>query len=219
MRVGFEPKTLGKKIEKIPQKYILIVMVVIVLAILGALYYFVMIPQLETKSKLVQEYTKLQAELKKLQDIKKNIDKHRKEYAQMQELLQEVMRQLPESKDLPNLLRSVTGVSEETRLKIKQFEPKQIKNRDFYSELPFDIKFQGKFDNLASFLDGVRKLERIISINNFSIESKGPPNKAVLEGSCGANAYVYLREPVKKAEPAPKKGAKKAGDDAASKKK
>ena len=144
---------------------------------------------------------------------------HRKEYAQMQELLQDVMRQLPESKDLPNLLRSVTGVSEETRLKIKQFEPKQIKNRDFYSELPFDIKFQGKFGNLASFLDGVRKLERIISINNFSIESKGPPNKAVLEGSCGANAYVYLREPVKKAEPAPKKGAKKAGDDAASKKK
>ncbi len=217
MRVGFEPKSLGKKLEKIPQKYILIVMVILVLAFLAALYYFVMVPQMETKDKLAKDYRELQAELKTLQDIKKNIDKHRKDYAQMQELLQDVMRQLPESKDMPALLRSVTGVSEETRLKVKQFEPKQIKNKDFYSELPFEIKFQGKFDNLASFLDGVRKLERIISINNFAIESKGPPNNVVLEGTCGANAYVYLREPVKK--PAPAKGAQKAGDDVTPKKK
>ena len=219
MRVGFEPKPFGKKLEKIPQKYILIVMVVLVFAILGALYYFVMIPQTETKEKLAKEYRDLQKELTTLRDIKKNIEKHRKEYAQMQELLQDVMRQLPESKDIPNLLRSVTGVSEETRLKLKQFEPKEIKNKDFYSELPFEVKFQGKFDNLATFLDGVRKLERIISINNFTIESKGPPNNVTVEGTCGANAYVYLREPVKKAAPAQPKGSQKAGDDGKSVKK
>lgn len=206
MRVGFEPKSLGKKIEKIPQKYILIVMVVLVLVILAALYYFIMLPQVETKEKLAKEYNEVQLELRKLQDIKRNIEKHRKEYAQMQELLQEVMRQLPESKDIPNLLRSVTGVSEETMLKLKQFEPKQIKNKDFYSELPFEIKFQGNFNNLASFLDGVRKLERIISIHSFDIESKGSANKVFLEGSCDANAYVYLREPVKRPAPAKKAG-------------
>lgn len=219
MRVGFEPKSFGKKLEKIPQKYILIVMVVLVLAILGALYYFVMIPQIETKEKLAKEYGDLQKELTTLREIKKNIEKHRKEYAQMQELLQDVMRQLPESKDIPNLLRSVTGVSEETRLKLKHFEPKEIKNKDFYSELPFEVKFQGKFDNLATFLDGVRKLERIISIKDFTIESKGPPNNVNVEGTCGANAYVYLREPVKKAAPAQPKGSQKAGDDGKSVKK
>lgn len=208
MRVGFEPKSIGKKIEKIPQKYILIVMVILVLAVLAGLYYFVMIPQMETKAKLAREYSDLQAQLGKLKSIQLNIAKHRKEYEQMQELLQEVMRQLPESKDIPNLLRSVTGVSEETRLKVKQFEPKQIKHKDFYSELPFDIRFQGRFSNLASFLDGVRRLERIISVTDFSIDAKGPPNNVVLEGSCSANAYVYLREPVKKSAPA--KGARKA---------
>ncbi len=208
MRVGFEPKSIGKKIEKIPQKYILIVMVILVLAVLAGLYYFVMIPQMETKARLAREYSDLQVQLGRLKSIQLNIAKHRKEYEQMQELLQEVMRQLPESKDIPNLLRSVTGVSEETRLKVKQFEPKQIRHKDFYSELPFDIKFQGRFSNLASFLDGVRRLERIISVTDFSIDAKGPPNNVVLEGSCSANAYVYLREPVKK--PAPAKGAPKA---------
>jgi len=207
MRVGFEPKSLGKKIEKIPQKYILIVMVVLVIVVLAALYYFLMVPQLETKAKVEREYHEVQLELGRLKSIQQNIAKHRKEYEQMQELLQEVMRQLPESKDIPNLLRSVTSVTEETRLKVKQFEPRQMKHKDFYSEMPFEIKFQGRFSSLASFLDGVRKLERIISVADFTVEAKGPPNNVHLEGSCNANAYVYLREPIKKP---PAKGAKKA---------
>lgn len=207
MRVGFEPKSLGKKIEKIPQKYILIVMIVLVIVVLAGLYYFLMVPQLERKAKVIKEYSQVRAELIKLKGIQKNIAKHRQEYAQMQELLQEVMRQLPESKDIPNLLRSVTSVTEETRLKVKQFEPKQIKHKDFYSELPFEMKFQGKFSNLASFLDGVRKLERIISVADFSMEAKGPSNNILLEGSCSANAYVYSKEPVKRS---PAKGAKGA---------
>ncbi|NLT22518.1 MAG: type 4a pilus biogenesis protein PilO [Syntrophorhabdus sp.] len=207
MRVGFEPKSLGKKIEKIPQKYVLIVMIVLVVAVLAGLYYFLMMPQLERKAKAAKEYAEVQMQLGRLKSIQRNIAKHRQEYTQMQELLQEVMRQLPESKDIPNLLRSVTSVTEETRLKVKQFEPKQIKHTDFYSELPFEMKFQGRFRNLAAFLDGVRKLERIISVTDFTVEAKGPPRNVVVEGSCSANAYVYLKTPVKKA---PAQGAKKA---------
>lgn len=217
MRVGFEPKSLGKKIEKIPQKYILIIMIVLVLAILFGLYHFVMAPQLETKGKLVKEHAELRAVLKKLQDIKQNIEKHRREYAELQELLQEAMRQLPETQDIPNLLRSVTSVSEETRLKITQFEPKQLRNKDFYSELPFDLKFEGRFNNLASFFDGVRRLERIISIHNFTVEAKGPPNNITLQGSCGVNAFVYQREPARR--PAPARGAQTGGTNVAPPKK
>lgn len=211
MKLGLDAKSLGKKLEKIPQKYMLIVMAVLVLIVVGVLYYFVMMPQLERKARFAKEAGTLRTELEKLNSIKRNIAKHRQEYAKMQEVLQEVLRQLPETKDIPNLLRSVTVVSEESRLKVKQFEPKQIRNKDFYSELPFEMKFQGKFSNLASFLDGVRKQERIISVADFSFEAKGPPNNIILEGACDANAYMYLREPVKKAAP-PAKGAPKADE-------
>ncbi len=206
MNLGFDPKNVGKKLQKIPQKYILIVMVVLVVLVLAALYYFVMIPQLEEKAKIAKQYSEVRTELDKLKSIQKNIAKHRKDYAQMQEVLQDVLRQLPETQDIPNLLRSLTGVTEESRLKIKQFEPKVMKDKDFYSELPFSMKFQGTFTNLASFLDGLRKQERIISITDFAFEAKGPPNNIMLEGSCDANAYVYLKEPRK----APAKGAPKA---------
>lgn len=201
MNLGFDAKGLGKKIERIPQKYMLIIMIAVVFVIVGALYYFIMTPQLEKKAQVAKQAAELRTEVENLRNIKNNIAKHRQEYAKLQETMQEVLRQLPETKDIPNLLRNVTVVSEESRLKVRQFEPKLIRNKDFYSELPFEMKFQGNFSNLAAFLDGVRKQERIISIADFTFEAKGPPNNIVIEGAFDANAYMYLREPVKPAGP------------------
>ncbi len=200
MKVGMQLKGLVKKIEKIPQIYKAICMVALVLIAVGALVYFVAKPQWETRDKLVQENNEAQKQLNTLREIKKNIEKHRKEYAQMQDLLQDILKQLPETKDVPNLLRNVTSISEETRLKIKYFEPKELKNMDFYSELPFEIRFSGPFHTVAYFFDGIRKMDRIINITHFTLEAKGAPRNITLEGTCTANAYVYKREQPKVAK-------------------
>lgn len=206
MKATLNIKKVVKKIEKIPQTYKAIFMLFVVLVVVGLLVYFIAVPQWETRDKLVKENDQVQKDLNVLREVKKNIEKHRKEYAQMQELLQDVLVKLPETKDIPNLLRNVTTVSEETRLKIKYFEPKELKNKDFYSELPFEIKFSGPFHTVAYFFDGIRKMERVINITNFNLEAKGTPKNIVLEGTCTANAYVYIREPQK----AGKKDDKKA---------
>lgn len=208
MKVGIQLKGLVKKIEKIPQVYKAIFMVVLVLIAVGLLVYFIAKPQWETRDKLVQENNEAQKQLNTLKEIKKNIDKHRKEYAQMKELLQDILKQLPETKDVPNLLRNVTSISEETRLKIKYFEPKELKSKEFYSELPFEIKFSGPFHTVAYFFDGIRKMERIININSFNLEAKGAPRNIILEGTCTANAYVYIREQQKTVKKDDKKADK-----------
>jgi type IV pilus assembly protein PilO len=207
MKAGFETKGLIRRIEKIPALYKTIITLILATAVLAGLLYFVAKPQWEVRTQLQKEYSELQKELDKLKQLKNNLEKHRKEYQQMQELLQDVLKQLPETKDIPNLLRNITSVSEETRLKIKYFEPKEIKNKEFYSELPFEIKFSGPFHSTAFFFDGVRKMDRLVNITSFSLEAKGTPRNVVLEGSCSANAYVYQKERPK----TQKKDDKKAG--------
>ena len=207
MKVGFETKGLARKIEKIPAVYKTIIILLLVAVVLAGFIYFTAKPQWEERTRLQKEYSKLQKELNTLKELKNNLEKHRKEYQQMQELLQDVLKQLPETKDIPNLLRNITSVSEETRLKIKYFEPKEVKNKEFYSELPFEIKFSGPFHSTAFFFDGVRKMDRLVNITNFSLEAKGTSKNIVLEGSCSANAYVYSKE-----RPKPQiKDDKKAG--------
>jgi type IV pilus assembly protein PilO len=122
MKVGFDTKGLVRKIEKIPAMYKTIVILILIGAVLAGLIYFIAVPQWEERDKLVKEYGTLQQQLDKLKQIEKDLVKHRKEYEQMQVLLEDVVRQLPETKDIPNLLRSITNVSEETRLKIKYFK-------------------------------------------------------------------------------------------------
>ncbi len=203
MKAGFDTKGLTRKIEKVPAKYKTIIILLIALVALACLIYFVARPKWEEIKRLESDYNQKQTELNALVNMKNNLEKYRKEYAQMQEVLQDILKQLPETKDIPNLLRNITSVSEESRLKIKYFEPKEIRNKEFYSELPFEIKFSGPFHNTAVFFDGVRKLDRLVNVTNFTLEAKGTPRNVVLEGSCSANAYVYLKEK-------PKTDAKKA---------
>jgi type IV pilus assembly protein PilO len=194
MKVGLDTKGLVRRIEKIPAAYKSIIILILVAVALAGLFYFAAKPKWEERTKLQKDYSELRAELNKLKELQKNLEKHRREYAQMQEKLQDVLKQLPETKDVPNLLRNITNVSEETRLKIKYFEPKEIKNRELYSELPFEIKFSAPFHSAAFFFDSIRKMDRLVNITNFSLEAKGTAKNVVLEGSCTANAYLYTKE-------------------------
>ena len=215
MNLGFDPKNIGRKIEKIPQLYKAIIMLVLVFLLICGLVYFIAVPRWEEEEKLIKKNDEIKKELNILMEIERNIDKHRKENAELQETLLNVMKELPESKDIPNLLRNITTVSEENRLKIKYFEPKQIKSKDFYTELPFEIKFSGTFHNVAYFFDGIRKMERLVNVTDFTLESKGSPSNVTIEGTCSANAYVYIKESAKNLKKDDKK--KEKGDQDAKK--
>jgi len=101
---------------------------------------------------------------------------------------------MPEEKDVPNLLRQVSTLGQEAKLRLKFFEPKPLQAREFYFELPFEIRYTGGYHNVGYFFDGVRKLDRIIHIANFSLESKVVASKLTLEGTGLAKTYVYTKE-------------------------
>jgi hypothetical protein len=37
-------------------------------------------------------------------------------------------------------------------------------------------------------------MDRLVNITSFSLEAKGTPKNVVLEGTCNASAYVYMKE-------------------------
>jgi type IV pilus assembly protein PilO len=169
---------------------------------------------IDTKKKLTNDYQLVKKDLDKMVEIKNNMEKYRQEYAQVQETLSQILRQLPETKDIPNLLRNVSTIGTETRVKVTYFEPGAVQNKDFYGEFPFNFKFVGPFHNIGYFFDGIRKLERVIDIRSFSLVAKGAPPRVFLEGEGSAKSYVYLKEQPKpqvkdaknaKNEPPPKK--------------
>lgn len=178
----------------IPKRFRLVLVVGINLALLAVAYFFLIEPQMVQKNKMSSELAALQQELRKVTAVKNDLERLRKEHAQIKERLQEIVRQMPEEKEVPNLLRQVSFVAGETNTKVKSFFPKEIQNKDFYAELPFEIKYTAPYHNVGYFFDAIRKMERIVHVTSFSLDSKQIGQKVVMEGSCLAKTYVLRKD-------------------------
>lgn len=192
----------------IPKQYSLPLIVGLNIAILVVSYFLVFSSQFQRKSALDGDLASARMEVARLNAIKNNIEKSRQEHARLAANLQEMVKQMPEEKEIPNLLRQVSTTAQGANMKIRYFAPKDMEAGDFYAVLPFEIKYMGPYHSLGYFFDGVRNMERIVHVTSFSLESKGSAKKPVLEGMCLAKTYVFQKDGAKNA----KDGSKNAKD-------
>jgi type IV pilus assembly protein PilO len=178
----------------IPKQYSLPLIVALNIAILVVSYFLVFNNQFREKGVLARDLAKAEQERSSLMAIKNNLKKTGAEYARLTADLQEMMRQIPEEKEVPNLFRQISTTAQGARIKIKYFAPKEVQPEDFYAELPFEIKYSGPYHGLGYFFDGIRNMERIVQVTSFSLEAKGTIQKPVLEGSCLAKTYVFQKD-------------------------
>jgi type IV pilus assembly protein PilO len=203
MKTAIDITNIRKQATRVKRLHKIIIIVCLNIAIFLIAFFYLIRPQIDTKKELAGQLREVKQELDKLVQIKNNMDKYRKDYVQLRDVLDQTLRQLPESKDIPNLLRNVSAIGSESRVKITYFEPGALQPKEFYGEFSFKVRYRGPFHNLGYFFDGVRRIERIIDVTDFSLVSSGPPTKIVLEGECLAKSYVYMRE-----QPKQQKGAK-----------
>jgi type IV pilus assembly protein PilO len=190
MKLSFDPK----RITRLPKKYKLIIMGSICVLLFAALFTMLLMPKFKEQKAVATDLASVQQDLKRLNDIKANMDRTKREYAELKGRLQQVLSQMPEQKDVPNLLRQVSSLSHEAGARIKYFEPKAVQAKEFYSELPFELRYTGGYHNMGYFFDGIRRLERIVHVTSFSLETKTvSATKVVLEGNCMAKTYVYAQ--------------------------
>ena len=71
--------------------------------------------------------------------------------------------------------------------------------KDFYAEIPLDIKIRGPYHNLGLFLDKISKLERIVTVNNVKTEKVDlEGNEILLTSSCRLLTYRFTNKKLEK---------------------
>jgi type IV pilus assembly protein PilO len=92
-------------------------------------------------------------------------------------------------------------------LQFELFRPQSEGKREFYAELPIQIKVTGNYHDLAAFTSDVAELSRIVTIHNISLV---PAKQGGLVMDAVAKTYRYLDDDeIAAAKPKPKKGGKK----------
>jgi type IV pilus assembly protein PilO len=125
-----------------------------------------------------------------------NLDRTRKEVAQLDGDLRKAVAQLPETKEIPDLLSNISSLGRESGLEIIQFKQRPEQFEDFYAAVPVDILVRGAYHQVASFFDKVGRMARIVNVTEVNIKS--PPKiegeSVTLDTACVAVTFRFLDE-------------------------
>ncbi len=87
-----------------------------------------------------------------------NLVRLRKDLQQLDAELKLAISQLPEKREIPDLLSSISAKAQQSGLDVLLFRPRVETFQDFYAEIPVDITVKGSFQNTVSFFDEVGHL-------------------------------------------------------------
>jgi type IV pilus assembly protein PilO len=156
-------------ILKLPLSRRLIILAVINILIAGLFYQFLLSPKQTEIRDLRDRSEELKVKLNESRMIARDIPKFEKERNELQEKLKKAVAQLPNEKEIPDLIDSIAEAGREAGLKIFLFKPMSEVPRGFYSEVPVNMAVEGSFESIFLFTRKVGKLPRIVNISGIAI--------------------------------------------------
>ncbi len=192
----------------IPKRQLAIFGAVIAAMIVVGYVMLVVWPKQEEIARLSAESRKLGTEVEEKRKVALQLPQIEREVQAMDLQLKEVLVKLPEEKEIPNLLTQVSTLGQQAGLDLSAFRPGKIEPRDFYSEVPINLRAEGTYHTLGTFFDRLSKLPRIVTVGEFKISpltAKKPGDKTIA-ADFGVVTYTYGGAPAKGA---PAKAVKK----------
>jgi type IV pilus assembly protein PilO len=182
----------------------------ILVAIPVAGYFFDTQDQLEELERGVAQEKKLNDDYlnKKRQAV--NLDLHRQQLREIDTQFGTLLRQLPNKSQMDALLVDINQAGLGRGLQFELFKPAGAELvREFYAELPIQVKVIGNYHDMGAFASDVGQLSRIVTLNDVKIEA-GKDGNLVMDATARTFRYLDDEEIAaqRKAQAAAKKGAK-----------
>lgn len=171
-----------------PIKFI-VVLIIFGLIAGGGYWFFIkdQYSQLERVERTEQELRKTYEE--KAYQVA-NLEVFKAQMAEMEETFGALVRQLPSETEVPGLLEDITNTALGNGLALQEVALQPEQRRDFYSELPINIRVSGSYHELASFVSSVASLPRIVTLHDLTIKPTGGDGER-LDMQVVARTYRY----------------------------
>lgn len=181
-----------------------------ILAVITGLYFYAFFnPRQEELKALKDDLNKLAKELNESKTITRDLKKFKEQVDLLNVELTNALTQLPNEKEIPEILRNITSLGKESNLEFTLFKPKPEEPQQFYAKVPIELVVLGSYHNTGIFFDKMSKLPRIINVVDFNMsrtkDIRGKlENEVLVKTSCVVNTYRFIE---RKSEE--KKGDKK----------
>jgi type IV pilus assembly protein PilO len=103
--------------------------------------------------------------------------------------------QLPDQREIADLLSAIAASGRSAGLDITLFRQKPEVYHDFYAEVPVQMEMRGTYHDVAAFLDRVKRLDRIVNIGDIQLRKpRVESDRVMLDASGTAVTFRFLDE-------------------------
>jgi type IV pilus assembly protein PilO len=143
----------------------------------------------------------LRAEFEKEQGRAVNLEPLKQQLSQMEQVLQQMLRQLPSKTEMPDLIIDISQTALSSGLVNELFQPGAEQPKEFYAEKPIALRMVGSYHQFGAFVSGVASLPRVVilTMHDINLKPKDPKTgitarSGALELSGTVKTYRYLDE-------------------------
>jgi len=182
-----------------PQQYKIVFCALIGLIIVGLAWYVFVADQRTELAGLERQEVDLRTEFENKQGRAANLEPLKLQLAQMEQQLQQMLRQLPSKTEMPDLIVDVSQTALATGISNELFQPGPETPKEFYAEKPIALRMVGTYHQFGAFVSGVASLPRVVilTMHDISLKPKNPDKAGIkvntpLELAGTVKTYRYL---------------------------
>ena len=127
----------------------------------------------------IRENNELESYRPKLKQIEQQL-------AELKQQLEIEQRIVPDQKEVDGFITMMDGEAIKAGVELRRYTAKDIKQQQYYTEVPFDMELDGPYYSVLKFFDQVSKLERIVNVSSLIVSTVKSPN-----GAKAKHTYLY----------------------------
>ncbi|MBJ6759355.1 type 4a pilus biogenesis protein PilO [Myxococcaceae bacterium JPH2] len=164
--------------------------------LITALNFFLAIqPTEEEITRREAERRTLDLELAEKSEIAQNLNERRREMDVLEQKLAEALTELPERRDVEELLAQINDIGKKSGLEISRVEPDKeyVGGGEFFARIPIRMTVSGNYHEIAMFLQEMASMRRIVNVNNIRLGEPTMKNeKVVLQSNFLATTFRFI---------------------------
>jgi type IV pilus assembly protein PilO len=179
-------------------------------AVIAVGWFLYLSSQVEELERGEQAEVTLRTEYKTKLNQAVNLQALRKQKEQVSEYVSTLEKQLPSKAEMDALLSDINQAGLGRSLQFDLFKPGQSLVKDYYAELPIDLRVSGVYHDIGAFTSDIANLPRIVTLNNLNLATN-KDGSLTLEAVAKTFRYLDKDEVAaqRKAAADKKKGPKK----------
>lgn len=119
-----------------------------------------------------------------------NLEVLKRQKEQVGQYVNTLEKQLPSKSEMDALLSEINQAGIGRGLQFELFKPQQVAVKDYYAELPIEIKVIGSYHAIGGFASDVANLSRIVTLNDLHVTV--PKDNSALVLNATAKTFRYL---------------------------